>query len=203
MRSKAGVRIGHATLVHEQARGLAHVEMAREAELSMPSHRRLTRRGGGCVPGIGIGHTALAHELTRGLAHVGMAREAELSVARRVRLAGRLDGRSPGIGIGHAALVQVQKLPRSLAHVEMAREAELSMPSRRVVGRAGPSCRQEEAQCHEGCNKVCSHGRSFPCDAQRSRFFSMMISTRRFFWRPSGSSAPRGVALGATGRFAP
>jgi hypothetical protein len=28
------------------------------------------------------------------------------------------------------------------------------MPSRRVVGRAGPSCRQEEAQCHEGCNKV-------------------------------------------------
>jgi hypothetical protein len=105
----------------------------------------------------------------------------------------------PGVRIGDATLVHERA--RGLAHVEMAREAELSMPSRRVVGRAGGSCRQEEAQCHEGCNKVCWHGRSFSCDAQRSHFFSMMISTRPVFWPPSGSSAPRGVALGATGRF--
>ena len=30
-----------------------------------------------------------------------------------------------------------------------------------------------------------------------------MSSTRRFFWRPSGSSAPSGLAFGATGRLAP
>src|ERR1700730_11489740 len=110
---------------------------------SCPVARSEALRAMRSKPGVRIGHATLVHEQARGLAHVEMAREAELSVARRVRLAGRLDGRSPGIGIGHAALVQ--KLPRSLAHVEMAREAELSMPSRRVVGRAGPSCRQEEA----------------------------------------------------------
>src|ERR1700688_4285482 len=30
-----------------------------------------------------------------------------------------------------------------------------------------------------------------------------VISTRRFFWRPSGSSAPLGLVLGATGRLLP
>jgi hypothetical protein len=49
MRSKPGVRIGHATPVHEQARGLAHVEMAREAELSVARRGRLDGRS----PGIG------------------------------------------------------------------------------------------------------------------------------------------------------
>src|SRR6185437_16214851 len=34
-------------------------------------------------------------------------------------------------------------------------------------------------------------------------YFASTISTRRFFWRPSGSSEPSGFLLGATGLRAP
>ena len=39
--------------------------------------------------------------------------------------------------------------------------------------------------------------------AAASLYFLMVISTRRFFWRPSGSSDPSGCVFGATGFFAP
>ena len=34
-------------------------------------------------------------------------------------------------------------------------------------------------------------------------YFRMVISTLRFFWRPSGLSEPSGLLLGATGFLAP
>src|SRR6266404_9028008 len=46
-------------------------------------------------------------------------------------------------------------------------------------------------------------GRGFSSVKGNALYFFIVISTRRFFWRPSGSSEPSGCLFGATGLAAP